>query len=126
MSDRPITTKLTEAERERIKADGALLFDPEEYDDAIVGVVTQGGKLVLAYEYDRLCEITIALSGSSPLTETAWFEAAEHVDFNMVRGSLYMGAEGPWVLMGVNPEAVQDTEEIEPIYTVNGKSWVRA
>jgi len=123
---RPITTKLTEKERSALEADDALLFDPVEYDDAIVGVLERNGKHRAAYNYDRLCEITIASNGGDVKSEDSWTDAADFVSYNMVRGAMYMGDCAPIVLEELNEDTWTETgdEEDVEVLAVANKKWV--
>lgn len=106
----------------------ALLFDPCDYDAAIIGCVDdKSGKKVVAYDYEKLAEITALLGGVRPgdvAWEQACEEAMEHVDFNMVRGAQY-NKRGPVVLAKVQDEqAMLDDEDDPPVIVeLAGERW---
>ena len=124
---RPITTKLTEAERKSLETSDALLFDPVEYDEAIVGVFQRETKVVVAaYDYERLTEITLALNGGSMNQDEDWDDAVQWVDYNMVRGALYAGKTGPLVICELAEETPDEIEEGVQIIELAGKKWTLA
>jgi len=112
----------------------ALLFDPCDYDAAIVGCVENSkGEKVVAYDYEKLAEITALICGASPGTpgwEDACEEAMQHVDYNMVRGAMYMqNKRGPVVLAKVQDEqALLEADEDDPTVIVElaGERWTYA
>lgn len=125
--DRPVTTVLTEAERKTLSGCDALLFDPVEYDDAIIGVYRrEPGHWVAAYDYERLIEVTLAINGGNPKKETDWDDAVQWVDYNMVRGDLYNGKTAPLVLSALADEVPEDMEEDVQIIALANKKWTLA
>lgn len=71
----------------------AVVWEPEAYDAALVGVGHRcGSEAVAVYDYGKLVEVTMSLSDGGSEEE-----AAEYVDFNIL--GAYVGESTPIVLM---------------------------
>lgn len=85
---RPRTDKITVEQRtEFARRQGfgvQVMFDPSDYDQAIVGCVHRFGGPCLAYDFERMCEITVALNGGDVTSEEAWTNAFDYVYLNFV------------------------------------------
>lgn len=69
----------------------AIVWEPAEYDRAIVGVVDRCGfEAVAVYDYELLVEVTMESS------DCDYGEAVEYVDFNIV--GAYVGKYTPMTL----------------------------
>ena len=70
--------------------DSELLFlSEEEYDDAIIGVAHRIGQDdVIAYDYNKLCEIVAKMMGNDDI-----MEVMEYVEFNIM--GAYVGERTP-------------------------------
>lgn len=73
------------------KYGGYSLFEPESYDEAIIGVTEDGG---VVYSYDKLAEALILHDNMS------YEDAIEWLDFNTVRTVPYIHEYQPTILMG--------------------------
>ena len=74
----------------------AIVWEPREYDQAIVGVVQRCGSEPLAvYDYEKLVEVTMERSDSDG-EDDPYLAAAEYVDFNIV--GAYVGEGTPMTL----------------------------
>ena len=90
-SELPKTFRLNK--REEISedyGDPELLFlSEEEYDDAIIGVAHRIGQDdVIAYDYNKLCEIVAKMMGNDDI-----MEVMEYVEFNIM--GAYVGERTP-------------------------------
>lgn len=72
------------------KYGGYSMFEPESYDEGIVGI-TEGGNLI--YSYEKLAEMLILHD------EMTYEDAIEWLDYNTVRTIPYMGEFQPVMLM---------------------------
>tara|TARA_R110001583_G_scaffold32521_1_gene110804 strand:- start:1238 stop:1501 length:264 start_codon:yes stop_codon:yes gene_type:complete len=69
----------------------AIVWEPADYDRAIVGVVERCAfQAVAVYDYDMLVKVTMDLGDGN------YEEAAEYVDFNIV--GCYVGEHTPMTL----------------------------
>ena len=88
---------------------GAIRLEPrEQFDPAILGKSPSeraGGEMVLVYSYEAIVEAVVADS----LSEDAYSEALEYVEYNTIRGIEYMGDRRPLVVY-----REFDLEENEP------------
>ena len=66
----------------------AVVFTEDWYDDAIIGVTIEGNAI---YDYDKLAEILMEHDKMS------YEDAVEWIDYNMVRGAVYMGQYKPYI-----------------------------
>ena len=66
----------------------AIVFVEDWFDDAIIAVTTEGNAV---YDYDKLVEILIEHDKMS------YEDATEWVEYNMIRGAVYMGTYRPLV-----------------------------
>lgn len=71
---------------------GYALFEPEHYDDGIVGVTDEGN---VVYSYEKLAE---ALMEHDGMTHE---EAVEWLDYNTVRSVPYMGEFKPIIIYDI-------------------------
>ena len=99
-----IVTGKTLTDEEKKLLDGAPVFDPEDLDAAIVGVLETPKGHVALYDYYKLCDIFYDIDDPSSTQEYA----QEYVDYNLVRGLPYMGDRAPRIGLWVN---VEDDEE---------------
>jgi len=90
-----VTGADVEEMRELIRSHNAeaVVWEPEAYDAALVGVGHRcGSEAVAVYDYGKLVEVTMALSDGGSEEE-----AAEYVEFNIL--GAYVGESTPMVLM---------------------------
>lgn len=109
--------------------DGAVVLDPEDLDEAIIGVHEGAQGVVAVYSYERLVDIT-ARTMTSTSYQTAEAAAMEWHDYNTLRAVPYMGERAPVFVTddeetGVDPEDVQDDEEDPPQYLTFGEKKYR-
>lgn len=117
---RPKTDKLAEAELRRVREEPpSWLFAPPEYDDAIVGVVRHGSEHV-AYDLDRMIEITVALTGQDPKSEDAWVDACAIVD-RAAKVAVFLETCSPIVLRELNSQLPLPADE--EVIACAGKKW---
>jgi hypothetical protein len=113
--------------------DGVPVLDPQEMDEAIVGAIkNDAGKLVLVYSYDKLVDyFASSFESDAPLRQLmrdhdeeydAYTMAIEWVDYNVVRGCMYMGERSPIVVFEEDGNFPQDGET--PI-EINGKRFYK-
>ena len=71
---------------------GFALFEPEYYDDGIVGVTDEGN---VVYSYEKLAEALMEHDGMT------YEEAVEWLDYNTVRSVPYMGEFKPIIIYDI-------------------------
>jgi len=91
---------------------GYAMFEPEEYDEGIIGI-TENGNLV--YSYDGLAEALILHDGMT------YEEAMEWIDYNTIRTIPYMGEFKPVVVIEI-PDCEDEwligvSSDSEPVYS---------
>jgi len=113
--------------------DGVPVLDPQEMDDAIVGAIkNDAGKLVLVYSYNKLVDyFASSFKSDVPLQQLmrahdeecdAYTMAIEWVDYNVVRGCMYMGERSPIIVF---EEDEDFSEEDGTLIEINGKRFYK-
>jgi hypothetical protein len=75
--------------------DEVQLIAEEGFDDALVGVVYLPG-LRAVYDYDKMIEGYMKLHGCSAE------DAADYINYNLIRGFSYMGGDSPIIYDPLN------------------------
>ncbi|MBO7205689.1 MAG: hypothetical protein J6V08_04650 [Candidatus Methanomethylophilaceae archaeon] len=75
--------------------EGTVILEGEEYDQAIVGISTDG-KLV--YDYDEL--VNVLMEDMTPE------EAMDYLDYNTLRAIPYMGDKAPIIMRRIDWEVM--------------------
>lgn len=108
--------------------DGAMLFDPDSLDAAIVGVqALASGECVAVYNYKAIVDQYLRDGGSSLEDEDARLEVEEFVDFNTLRAVPYMGERSPIIVSEVRKDEPPDEIDPDdpPVYlTLQDKKWL--
>lgn len=73
----------------------ALMFDNPDFDNAVIGVTTDG-KVV--YDYDKM------VMDMAERDEVSLLDAAEFIDYNAIRSIPYAGGQAPIVMYPITPE----------------------
>lgn len=66
-----------------------LIFDGEEYDDALIGVTTDNRAV---YEFEKMVECLMNKYGWSDI------DAIEWIEYNTIRSLPYFGAKAPIII----------------------------
>lgn len=66
-----------------------LIFDTRSYDDALIGVTTDGRAV---YDFDKMVVGLVDIDGMSEIDATEW------VEYNTIRARPYMGADAPIII----------------------------
>jgi hypothetical protein len=103
--------------------DGVPVLDPQEMDDAVVGAIkNDAGKLVLVYSYNKLVDYFASSFKSDDEECDAYTMAIEWVDYNVVRGCMYMGERSPIIVF---EEDEDFSEEDGTLIEINGKRFYK-
>lgn len=103
------------------RLDGAMLFDPDDLDRAILAVLDTPEGAVAFYDYDRLCALFFDAEDPDSTRESA----QEWVDYNLVRALPYIGKRAPRIGLWVNNEDGEEYGDDVEYIRHDGKIYVR-
>jgi len=72
--------------------ENSVLLEPEQYDEAVVGVTWEGR---VVYSYEKIVDMLMRVDGMP------YEDAIEYTDYNTVRGVDYMGPYAPILIYGI-------------------------
>ena len=108
-------------EEEIASLDGAMIFEPNDLDAAIIAAIETPDGHVALYDYDKLWRLFY----DSETEESTPEQAQEYVDYNLVRGLPYMGRRAPLIGLWVNNEDGEEYGDDVEYIRHGGKIYVR-
>lgn len=124
---RPLTTKLTEAQRLRLLHERIFLLEPPELDDAIVGVFDEDGRMRIVYDLERVIEILVVVLSQTPhppcpLPGNVWDVATHRA--SDIAYTYSCSASGPVLWAQLSPEVAANWADPSQVRTLDGRKWV--
>lgn len=104
--------------------EGAMLFEPYDLDEAIVGVIDTPEGAVALYDYDALCRV-FCREGEEEDFRIVQQYAQEYVDYNLVRSLPHIRPRGPRIGLWVNNEDGEEYGDDVEYIRHRGKIYVR-